>query len=133
MKNMIIDTFKFNDIAENVNLLNKLRSLTVAPYSVMNHERMHLESKADQNEYVDCDILVAKINKKLVASARLSREPSNFLFLNTDGYQPSQGALFQVFVDPEYRRQGIGSKLIEKAKQMSLNSALCIAPWDYAS
>jgi ribosomal protein S18 acetylase RimI-like enzyme len=87
---------------------------------------------------VNAKVISVKRNDKIVGWALLSKENSDFHF----GYSISgiktfdakrDGALFEVFVDPEYRRSGIGSALIKKARKHAGSAQLCIAPHDYKS
>jgi len=49
------------------------------------------------------------------------------------GFQPGQGVLLQIYVDPKHRRTGIGSALVKEARKRAGAARLCICPWDYQS
>ncbi len=63
----------------------------------------------------------------------MSREKSDFYFQRRDSFDPSDGTLFEVFVNPEYRKQGIGSALMKAARKKAGSTRLCVCPWDYQS
>lgn len=128
-----IKTEEFDAVAKKPVLLKSLRKLTLHPGSGMNHELDHLTESAETRS-VNAKVLLAYKNKKLVAWALLSREKSDFCFArHYHGYEPSQGALFEVFVAHDYRKQGIGSALLKAARRKAGSARLCVAPWDYQS
>lgn len=130
--NLTIRVQDFNVVATDPTLLRKLRGLTLHSRSGMNNELNYLEEQV-RSRKVDCKILTAFWKMDLVGWALLSQEPSKFTFANSDGYSPDQGILFQVYVNPDFRRKGIGSALIKVAKRKIGKSRLCICPWDYRS
>lgn len=129
-----IRTLDFNKVAQDEKLISVLRSLTLHSYSGMNHELNNLIKRVKSSEIVDVQVLAAYHKDIIVGWALLSREPSNFSFTHVwDGYRPSLGALFEVYVDPLYRRKGIGSRLVKAAKRKVGTSRLCFCPWDNQS
>lgn len=123
----------YNVVSKKSLFMSKLRKLTLHSSSGMNHELNELE-KIIKTRSVKCKIVTAYFDRKLVGWALLSREPSNFTFVNTySNYNPSQGVLFQVFVDPLFRRKGIGSALVEAGKKYIGSNCLCVCPWDNRS
>jgi ribosomal protein S18 acetylase RimI-like enzyme len=126
--NLVIKVEDFNSIVKKPNLLRKLRNLTIRPSSGMNFELNSLEKDAESRT-IKCKILMAFSNRKLVGWAMLSKEPSSFPFFNTE-YAPNFGTLFEVYVDPNHRRQGIASALIEKSLNISGTDRLCVCPHD---
>jgi len=128
-----IRVLPFNDVVKRPALLKKLRQLTIYPYSGMNYELNRMERDAKRRE-VQCKILLAYQGRKLVGWGMLSKETSDFQFANTNlGFDTSQGTLFEIYVDPTHRRQGIGSELMKVARRKAGSSRLCICPHDYAS
>ena len=128
-----IHTEKFDDVAKKPELINRLRSLTLHPGSGMNYELNHMLQSA-KTRSVNAKCLLAYYNRELVGWALLSREQSNFIFTHSwSGYNPNQGTLLQVFVNPDLRRKGIGSALVKAARKKAGPSQLCVCPWDNRS
>jgi GNAT superfamily N-acetyltransferase len=96
----------------------------------MNHELNNFE-KIRQTRPVNCQILTAYRNRELVGWALLSKERSHFGFHNShNGFDPVDGIMFQVFIDPAYRKQGIASELLKVAKRKANGNRLCVCPHD---
>lgn len=128
-----IKTEDFDAVAKKPELLKKLRELTLHPGSGLNYELNHLTKNAATRS-VSAKVLLAYHKRELVGWALLSRENSDFYFQHAyDGYQPSKGTLFEVYVNPEYRRQGIGGALMKAARKKAGSMRLCVCPWDYQS
>ena len=128
-----IRTEEFNEVAEKPELLNRLRSLTLHPNSGLNYEMNHLLRDA-KTRTVNAKVLLAYRKRELVGWALLSREKTDFTFARSfAGYTPDQGSMLQIFVNPDYRRQGIGSALVKAARKKAGSMQLCICPWDYQS
>jgi GNAT superfamily N-acetyltransferase len=122
----------FNSVAKKPELLKKLRNLTLHRTSGMNHELNELLLLV-KDRTVNCKIMTAYKGRKLVGWALLSKEESDFYFPCHDGYQPHWGALFEVFVDREHRRQGIATAMLKRAKKECGEEKICICPHDYTS
>lgn len=133
LQSLRIKTENFDTVAKKPTLLKKLRYLTLHSRSGLNFELDHLiESSKDRS--VNAKILLAYHKRELVAWALLSREKSDFSFARSyDGFDPSQGTLFEVYVDPAYRKQGIGSIILKTARRKAGGMRLCVVPWDYQS
>jgi GNAT superfamily N-acetyltransferase len=128
-----IRTEDFNSVADKPELLKRLRKLTLHPGSGMNHEINNMVQEA-KIRTVDAKVLMAFKKRELVGWALLSKEPTDYTFRNSwSGFQPGQGVLLQVFVNPSFRRQGIGSALVKASRKKAGPSRLCICPWDYQS
>jgi GNAT superfamily N-acetyltransferase len=128
-----IRTEDFNTVAEKPELLNRLRKLTLHPASGMNHELNNMIQQA-KIRTVEAKVLMAYRKRELVGWALLSKEPTDYTFRRSwTGFTPNQGTLLQVFVNPDYRRQGIGSALVKASRKKAGNAQLCICPWDYQS
>ena len=122
----------YNLVADRSGFLQQLRKLTLHPYSGMNCELNRFE-RVRKTRPVDVKILTAYRNEQLVAWAIMSREPSDFDFLNTGSFHSGDGILFEVFVDPKFRKQGIGSELIKDARRRANGTRLCVCPHDSVS
>jgi GNAT superfamily N-acetyltransferase len=128
-----IRAIKFNDVVKRPSLLKRLRELTLEPYSGMNYELTRMTRDA-KTRTVNAKVLLAYSGAKLVAWALLSNEETDFDFFNTwNGFSPSNGTLFEVYVHPDYRRQGIGSELMKSAKRRVKSKPLNICRHDFRS
>lgn len=136
LKNLLtltIRTIDFNLVARQPVLLEKLRKLTLSPYSGLNHELNRMLEDVKQRS-VDCQLLLAYRFRTLVGWAIISKETTHFRFSrSSEGFKSEYGRMFQVFIDPAYRRQGIASELFKKAQQMTGDETLCVCPWDERS
>jgi GNAT superfamily N-acetyltransferase len=133
MLTLKVRTMDFNVVAHQPELLAELRKLTLSPYSGLNHEldRMLEDVK---NRSVNCQVLLAYRFSTLVGWAILSKENTDFHFhRSSSGFNADNGIMFQVFIDPSYRRQGIASELYKKAQQLTNGEVLHVCPWDEKS
>lgn len=129
---LTIRVLDFNLVAKQPDLLVKLRKLTLSPSSGLNHELDHMEVNAKVRA-VNAKIILASRFNNLVGWGLLSKEDSNFNFPATyDHFRSANGHLFQVFVNPEYRRQGIASEIFKKANDLVGDEVVHICPWDNA-
>lgn len=120
----------YNIVASKPDFLKRLRKLTLSPYSGMNHE-LNLFERISKSRKVDCQILTAFRRRELVAWALLSKEETDFMFRTSlGGFKSTDGVLFQVYVHPEYRKQGIASELLKVAKRKANGRQLCVCPHD---
>lgn len=134
-KNWLSLTVRVRDInlvAKRPKLVSELRKLTLSPTSGLSYDLTQMLREAGNRE-VKCKVLLAYRWTKLVGWAMLSREGTDFIF-NKEGefYRGKQGPLFQVYVAPEYRRQGIASALYLKASRSLGKETIHITPWDEA-
>ncbi len=130
---LTIRVVDFNLVARQPVLLAKLRKLTLSPYSGLNCELNRMLEDV-KTRSVDCQLLLAYRFKTLVGWGILSKETTNFKFSRSlEGFKSDDGKLFQVFIDPAYRRQGIATELFKKAQQLVGNETLCVCPWDERS
>ena len=130
---LTIRTIDFNLVAQQPKLVEKLRELTLAPYSGLNYEMNRMLQDAKERT-VNCKILLAYRFDKLIAWGILSKEDTDFNFINADsGFKGEEGQLFQVFVDHNYRKQGIATELFKVAKKLVGDDVLCVCPHDRKS
>src|SRR5260221_12480401 len=136
IKNLLTLTVRivdFNLVARQPELLDELRKLTLSPYSGLNHELTRMLKDAKERE-VKCQVLLAYRFRKLVGWAILSKETTQFSFSRSyEGFKAENGVMFQVFVDPSHRREGIASEIYKKAQQLTNNELLHVCPWDEKS
>jgi GNAT superfamily N-acetyltransferase len=125
----IVKVRDFNLIFRNKKMMSELRSLTLHKDSGMNSELNDLIAIALRRK-VKAKVILGYFNLKLVSWALVSKEPSNF-FKSCFGKR--SGVLFEVFVDPRYRRKGIGSTLFKKAKVHARPYKLDTCSWDSVS
>jgi len=120
----------FNLVAHKPNLLSKLRKLTLHPKSGLNRELNRMLKDVEVRP-VNCKIITAHRFRKIVGWAILSKESTDFCFAHTSqGFNASDGLLFQVFVDPAHRRQGIATEIYKKAQKLANSELLHVCPWD---
>lgn len=122
----------FNLVARKPQFLRVLRNLTLHSTSGMNHELNELLRRA-QTRKVNCKIITAHHNREVVGWLLLSKEQTDYCFTRSCGYNPSMGILIQVFVNPSFRRKGIGTNLLKAAKKKAGTTKLCVCPWDSTS
>lgn len=121
----------YNLVARKPELLQKLRELTLSPGSGLNHE-LNAFATISKTRPVKAQIILAYKNRKLVGWALLSKEDSTYPFARVMGFKAHDGALFQVYVHPSYRKQGLASKMFTKAKSICPDE-LCVCPHDVVS
>lgn len=136
LKNLLsltIHVEDYNLVARKPALMKKLRELTIRSTSGMNYELNSFEIIAKARP-VNARILMAYQNRKLVGWALLSKENSNFAFnwRTAVGFKASEGSLFEVFIHESYRKQGIASALIKKARKITTDD-IFVCPHDHAS
>ena len=120
----------FNLMAHEPELVKQLRKLTLHPYSGLNRELDSL-TRMMQQRPVKAQVLLAYRQDKLVGWALFSKEKSDMTFSNTyERFDPNDGILFEVYIHPDYRRQGIASELMMVARRKAKPYRLCVAPWD---
>lgn len=136
LKNLLtltVRTVDFNLVARQPELLIQLRKLTLSPYSGLNHELNRMLEDVETRS-VNCQVLLAYRFRKLVGWGILSKETTQYTFSRSyEGFNAENGMMFQVFVDPTYRRQGIASEIYKKAQQLSNTEILHVCPWDQRS
>lgn len=136
IKNFVTLTIRARDlnlVFQEPELMKQLRKLTIHSYSGMNRELNYLTKLASTRK-IDAKALLAYRSGQLVAWALFSKEKSAMTFSNTwDHFHPTDGVLFEVFVDPQFRRQGIATELLKVARRKAGATRLCIAPWDKQS
>jgi GNAT superfamily N-acetyltransferase len=136
IKNMLtltIRTTDFNVVAQQPELLAQLRKLTLDAFSGLNHEMDRMLEDV-KTRPVKCQVLLAYRFSTLVGWAILSKETTNYRFMRSDtGFNSENGMMFQVYVDPAYRRQGIATEIYKKAQQLAKDELLHVCPWDNRS
>jgi len=125
----------------NRELMLSLRKLTLDQYSGLNKEMNNLECFLRMGRKTDAKVLLAYKDDHLVGWALMSREESawHYDFINRNGlhcqkkFNAGNGILFEVFVHPDYRRQGVASRIMKKAKLVANGTRLCVIPWNDVS
>ena len=130
---LTIRTVDFNLVAKQPPLVAKLRELTNSPRSGLNYELNRMLKDANERQ-VDCKVILAYRFKNLVSWAILSKEDTDFSFANSEqSFKGQDGWLFEVFVSPRHRRQGIASEVYKKARELVGDDVICVCPWDNKS
>lgn len=126
-------TQSFNEVFLNKKLMLLLRGLTLTEDSGLNHELSSLE-KISLNREAKAKIFIARTGSQIIGWAILSREYSRFPFPNgTNFFKPEYGSLFELFVSPQYRRQGVGTALFKEARKNAGPYQIGVCPWDKKS
>lgn len=127
-----ISVKSFNEIIDKPRLILNLRKLTLNSFSGMNRELNHLLESAKHRQ-VSARVILVHQGGQLVAWALMSKEETSFRFRYTGSYHPSDGFLLEMYVHPDFRRQGIGTELMKIARRKAGPYRLCVAPWDDGS
>lgn len=107
-----ISVVEMDRILKDPNLLATCRRLSYGGSSGMNCALDHYQGLI-LSRSVDAKGIFAQYHKEYVGWALLTRETDNY------SYRPEPGTVcFQIFVDGQYRRNGIGSKLLRQAKSL---------------
>lgn len=126
----------FNDVIHNPILMQELRELTLGGNSGMNIEMNKFINLAPERKiqaYAAMAYVDTMLGYEMIGWALISKEPARFAFQLQDEFHPEEGVLFEVFVDPAYRRKGIGKALLGFARNFVGNETLCVCPWDSRS
>ena len=136
LKNLLSLTIRaldFNRLPQQPELVKQLRKLTLNAWSGMNRELDTLLALTQQRQ-VKAQVILAYRNKQLVGWALLSKERSSMAFYTTHKhFESSDGMLLEIFIDPDHRRQGIGTEIMKVARRKAKPYRLCVAPWDERS
>lgn len=119
-------------ILNNPTLHEAVRKLTLHQWSGMNQELNNFQ-KINKIRKVNARAMIATLDDNPIAWALLSKEASTFRFGNGTEYNAGYGMLFEVFVQEQYRRKGIGSELLKQTKKIAPGQRICVAPHDYPS
>lgn len=95
-------------------LYEAVRALTISRSSGMNHALNGFEDVMEERS-IDAKAVIAYLNGVPVGWALLSSDPATGHY----NFTSNKSLCFQVFVNPIYRRMGIGSKLLSKATEVA--------------
>ena len=130
LEGLKIKTIDMNRVLKDSKLFKTLRSLTLRPTwegpSGMNSELTNFKEIAKTRK-VEAKAITAYLNGSMIGWSLCSKEASDFPFMN--GTFGGKGVLFQVFVDHRFRRQGVGTALLRRARRV-FKEKLCVCPWD---
>lgn len=132
MKYQVIDA---NIAFQSDELIETLRELTLHPGSGMHCELDTMMDALDAGKEIDAFFIFARVEKRIVGWALLTSEDSTSYFVESGRlvrFNKSMGSMFQVFVLPHYRREGIGKHLLYLAKSIAFGEVI-VVPWDKAS
>lgn len=137
LKNLFTLTLRvvdFNLLPQHPDLIKQLRKLTLYRGSGLDRELDNL-TKIIKTRPVKAKVILAyRQSNKLVGWGLLSKEHSAISFYETNEYfEPNDGMLLEIFIDPAFRRQGIGTEIMKVARRKAGPYRLCVAPWDTRS
>lgn len=127
---MKISIIPMDKVLGSRNLVSTLRNLTIRkgafPLSGMNKLlNQFIETKKTRS--VNALAIIARESRIAVGWAILAEESTEFC---STSFDKSQGLLFEVFVNPEKRRLGIGSQILDTAKLIAGPKKIYVVPWD---
>lgn len=119
MTELSLRVHEMDEVIKDDVFVARLRQLSLGGYSGMN---LALNAFIQNKErHIDAKAIMAHATPLLV-EANLPNARGWALWTkdeSTDRYRKNEGIIFQVFVDYNYRRQGIASKLLKKAAELS--------------
>jgi len=121
--NVKLKIIEMDEIVSTPSLLATARRLTLSPSSGMNNALDYYRELYKQRS-VDALGIFAYHQQKAVGWALFTFEDDRFDFTAKDGHICSH-----IFVDPDYRRIGIGSKLMNKVAQMATPDTINVYAW----
>lgn len=129
-----ITTIDANKALQNHYLIKSFRRLTLYQFSGMNCELDDLLDLA-KNKKINAKMVMAHINNVMVGWALMSREPSNFRFTKGlyDKNVAKKYTLVEIFINPKYRRKGIGTAILQRALKLTSitkHQPFAVAPHD---
>lgn len=122
----------YNSASQRPEFMKQLRNLTLYPSSGMNCELNSFE-RIQKERPVNAHVITAYHNDAMIGWALLSKERSEFPFMNSDFFNPEDGFLFEVYVDWNYRKKGVATQLFKVAKRFAREETLCVCPHDVPS
>lgn len=120
MTELSLKTFEMDNVLKDLAFVARLRQLSLGGFSGMNVALNAFIAEKD-NRHIDAKAIVAYVINK-GGEENLSNARGWALWTkdeSTDRYRQKRGIIFQVFVEWNYRRQGIASKLLKKAMEYS--------------
>lgn len=129
---ILIDVIDMNLAIRNPTIHGYLRGMTLGSGSGMNHilDEFYAISKLVDHKPIDAKAIVAFSNGCPAGWGLYSREVTSNTLIS---YSPDMGVHFQIYVIPRHRRKGIGSAILDKAREMALTQKLCVCYWDDCS
>jgi GNAT superfamily N-acetyltransferase len=131
-------TLPLSKVFADPKLHKQLRKLTLDHWSGMNYELNYLE-RASEMRSIDAKAILALVDDKIAGWALLSNEDgANCIYESNHGagftsYRSFQGSLFEIYVSRSYRKQGVGTAILKKAKRLTPRKKLVVVPWDKTS
>ncbi len=130
LEGLKIKTIDMNRCLKDPKLMKTLRSLTLKSTwegpSGMNSELTNFKEIVKTRK-VDAKAITAWLGDTMIGWSLCSKEATDFPFMN--GNYQGKGVLFEVFVDHRFRRQGVGTALLRRARRV-FKEKLCVCPWD---
>ena len=130
LEGLKIKTIDMNRVLKDPGLLKSLRALTLRPTwegpSGMNSELTNFKI-ISRSRKVEAKAITAWLNGSMIGWSLCSKEASDFDFIN--GAFKGNGVLFQVFVDHRFRRQGVATALLRRARRV-FKEKFTVCPWD---
>lgn len=120
----------YDEASHNHEIMSSVRKLTLHSRSGMNYE-LDQFAEISKIRNVNAKFILALEDSIMIAWALLSNEKSDFFHFTDGSSRMSEpGALFEVYVQPDYRRSGIGSDLLKIGRRLAGPNGIYICPWD---
>ncbi len=121
MNGVTLKVLEMDDVLRTPNLINDCRRLTLYTGSGMNCALNRYEIESLNRSIKSKAIMAYDENGLAVAWALYAEDPAT----DTYRYNPDSGNIcFQIYVDPLLRRRGIGSMLMNKAKELAKENVI---------
>lgn len=140
LDNLVIKVRDFNLLLQDDLMIGQLKEMTLYRGEKMSGMTYEIDQfrKIALTRPVKAKALLAYYEDKLVGWALLSREQSDFMnrdcVYNKEWFNPEEhGCLLEVYVEPSFRRKGIGKKLVKIARKKASPYPLAFVPWDHTS
>lgn len=124
---LYIQIFEFDNIIKDDIFISKLKNLTLGYGGGMMTQITRFQKMKANNQSINARAVVGYLGDKPIAWALFSKEET---MTTSTSFIPEDGFLVYIFTDFSYRRNGFGSKILTKCKELAGNEKLCICPWD---
>jgi len=122
---MKLKTIDMNDVMGNAKLLTSLQELTLNGVSGMQMTLERYQDILDRGDEIRAIAIVAYAWSNPIAWGLLSWEPDEEVV----DFDSSLGVYFQIFVRHDYRRQGIGTEILARARKIVGKERLNVSCW----
>lgn len=123
-----IETVEMNHCINNPTIMGYLRGMVIDEYSGMS---IMLDEFINGRYPRDAKAIIASVDEEPVAWALFTLDTDEYNDIIFDN--PSAETYLQVYVKPEYRRQGIGAVLFLKGQELAAGRSIGLSKHDRVS